>query len=125
MTKHWVLVVEDAPDIAEIFRVAFEKAQYAVEVVWSGTAAFDWLDEFVPDVVVLDLHLPQVSGLEVLRYIRANERFAHVYLIVTSADPYLANKTLEEADKVLVKPVTYTEVRNLALELHQGTDPDS
>lgn len=125
MTKHWVLVVEDAPDIAEIFRVAFEKAQYAVEVVWSGTAAFDWLDEFVPDVVVLDLHLPQVSGLEVLRYIRANERFAHVYLIVTSADPYLANKTLEEADKVLVKPVTYTEVRNLALELHQRTDPDS
>jgi len=125
MTKRWVLVVEDAPDIAEIFRVAFEKAQYAVEVVWNGTSAFDWLEKYVPEIVVLDLHLPQVSGLEVLRYIRGDERFAAVYLIVTSADPYLANKTLEEADKVLVKPITYTEVRNLALELHQDNEADS
>ncbi len=117
MGKLFVLVVEDNPDIAEIFRMAFTKCGYEVALVADGQSALDQLAEWTPHIVVLDLRLPQVSGGEVLRVIHSDERLSKSFIIITSADPKLASNYRDKADLVLIKPVTYSELRELANSL--------
>jgi CheY-like chemotaxis protein len=68
-----VLIVEDDPSIAEMYRVQLEHDGYRVTVVTTGELAFDTLAAAEPDLVLLDLLLPDRSGFEVLDAL--NERF--------------------------------------------------
>jgi len=117
MTQPLALIVDDHGDSAIIFSEAMRVAGFAVEIVHSGDKALTWLADSVPDVVVLDLCLPRVAGTEILHHIRADERLANAYVIVISADPILASGSLDQADQVLVKPIGFSWLRNLAVEL--------
>jgi two-component system alkaline phosphatase synthesis response regulator PhoP len=117
MSNLMVLVIEDNFDIAEVFRMAFQKAGYQVEVARDGQRALDLLAEIEPDVIVLDLRLPYVSGPEVLRYIHQETRLVNTYIIVTSADPRLAASFHDQANMVLIKPVTYSQLRDVVASL--------
>jgi len=117
MTNLLVLVVEDHPDIAEVFRVSFRKAQFDVQIAWNGQEALDCLADCVPEVVVVDLHLPGVPGTEVLHYLHTDPRFLNTYIIITSADPRMALSYRDQADMVLIKPVTYSQLRDIAVNL--------
>jgi DNA-binding response OmpR family regulator len=115
--KALALVADDHGDSADIFSEALRQAGFAVEIAHSGRAALTYLEETTPHVVVLDLCLPQVDGVEILNHIRSSERLAGVYVIVISADPALAGTTLGQADRVLVKPIGFRWLRNLAVGL--------
>lgn len=117
MDRFTVLIVEDDIDIAEIFRMAFIKCGFEVEVALNGQVALEHLVKTTPRVVVLDLRLPQVSGGEILRYMHSEDRLVKSFIIITSADPNLAANYREQADMVLVKPITYSELRDLANSL--------
>ena len=65
-----ILVVEDEPSIAEVVELYLRRAGYQVVVVDDGQAALDALTDQMPDLVVLDLMLPQVDGLEITRWLR-------------------------------------------------------
>lgn len=80
-----VLVVDDEPDIALICRLALSLAGFEVEERHSGTAAIDYLREATPDVVLLDLRLPDLSGWEVLDRLRDSGRLADLNVVVFSA----------------------------------------
>ena len=80
-----ILVVEDDPDIAQLIVRYLEKADFLVQCVAIGRAALDAVAEQVPDVVVLDLMLPQVAGLEVCRRLRSDPRTAAVPIIILTA----------------------------------------
>ena len=64
-----------------------------------------------------DLHLPEVSGTDLLMEIRADERLTKTRVIVATGDPYLANNLRPMADLVLIKPVGYVQLRDLAKHL--------
>jgi DNA-binding response OmpR family regulator len=117
MSKLLALVIEDNPDIAEVFRVAFQRSHFEVEILRDGNEALSRLGETLPHVIILDLHLPGLSGTEILNRIHADEHLKGVHTIITSADPYLASKYREQADRVLIKPVSYGELRDLAISL--------
>lgn len=112
------LIVEDEFDLAAIFARALQAAGYITEVVQSGNAALDWLATQVPDLVVLDLNLPRVPGMEILRRIRADGRLAGVKVIVATAYPHLADAVRDNADYVLPKPVSFSTLHDLATRLH-------
>jgi CheY-like chemotaxis protein len=65
-------------------------------------------------VVILDLHLPEVVGTDLLRQIRSDPRLNDTWVIVASADPRMAEMLRDVADLVLIKPTTYSQVRDLA-----------
>jgi DNA-binding response OmpR family regulator len=80
-----VLVVEDDPDIADLIARYLHKSGYDVEVRGNGRDALRAITEHPPGVVVLDLMLPQMNGLEVCRLIRADEKTAAIPVIMVTA----------------------------------------
>jgi len=70
MNQARILVVEDEPSIREVVNLYLRRAGYQVSVVEDGQAALDSLAEELPDLVVLDLMLPGVDGLEITRWLR-------------------------------------------------------
>ncbi len=112
-----VFIVEDNEAVAEVFMAAFEDAEYDIEIISDGRSALERLETTLPAVVLLDLHLPHVSGKEILHHIRANERLREIKVILATADPIKAETLEREADIVLVKPVGFRQLRDLAKKL--------
>jgi DNA-binding response OmpR family regulator len=108
------LIVEDDEDAAFIFAQALQDAGFECEVVRTGDEALTRLAGPAPSVVVLDLELPRVSGEDILYQLRADVRLDETCVIVATAYPDLARKLEEEADLVLLKPVGYSQLRDLA-----------
>jgi DNA-binding response OmpR family regulator len=117
MTQPLALIVDDHGDSAIIFSEAMRIAGFAVAVAHTGDEALVLLSDTTPDVVILDLCLPHVAGTEILQHIRSDERLADAYVIVISADPILAGTSLGQANQVLVKPIGFSWLRDLAIEL--------
>jgi len=119
------LVIEDNPAQAEIFTAALESAGY--EVVWisNGSEAMAYLEENAPLVVVLDLHLPEVAGSEILKHIRSQPHLASTRVMLATADPRMAEVVASESDLVLLKPVSYLQLRRLARRLLKGGTKDN
>ena len=80
-----VLVVEDDRDIADLVGRYLVKAGFVTDLVSSGREALIRLAERPPDLLVLDLMLPHVDGLEICRSVRANERTASIPIIMLTA----------------------------------------
>jgi CheY-like chemotaxis protein len=79
-----VLITEDDGLIAAIYRDSFEKEGFSAEVASDGAVAIQRLKGNPPDVVVLDLMLPNVNGVEVLKFIRSQEKLERLPVIVMS-----------------------------------------
>lgn len=118
MANPLALVIEDSPTIIEIFIGALEAASFTVEVCHDGQEALDRLAEVVPDVVVVDLHLPGLSGDEVIEEIAADRRLENTKIIIASADARMAEGLRDKADLVLIKPISFAQMRTLATRLN-------
>jgi two-component system, cell cycle response regulator DivK len=117
MSNPLALIIEDDENLADIFSLALRRAQFEVEIVQEGDKALTRLTEIVPAVVVLDLHLPHVSGETILHQLRADQRLAGTRVILATADAFLAGELREEADLVLLKPISPGQLRELASRL--------
>ncbi len=70
MSEIFLLVVEDEPSIAEVVSLYLKRAGYQVKIVSDGQAALDFMSRQMPDMVILDVMLPQVDGFTVIRWLR-------------------------------------------------------
>ncbi|HML21147.1 MAG TPA: response regulator [Aggregatilinea sp.] len=111
------MVIEDDYDASVIFAKALEVLGLEVQVSHDGAEALELLADVVPDVIVLDLHLPNVVGTQILQQIRDDERLMDTRVIVATADPRMADSIKPQADLVLLKPTTFSQVRDLASKL--------
>lgn len=116
MTKPLALIIEDDPQLNTIMSITLQM-DFEIESCADGNAGLDRLKQIVPNVVVLDLNLPGASGKEILQNIRADERLSKTRIILTTADERQAETLQEEADIVLLKPVSPAQLRELALRL--------
>jgi two-component system phosphate regulon response regulator PhoB len=85
MAKENILVVEDDESIAELVSYNLSQEGYAVKLVSSGEAAIKAVRRDLPDLVILDLMLPGVDGLEVCRYLKEENATRHVPIVILSA----------------------------------------
>jgi CheY-like chemotaxis protein len=115
--KPLALIIEDDRKQATIFDQALRMAEFETEIIQDGKAALERLAATVPVLVVLDLYLPYVSGGDVLRQIRADERLAKTRVILATADHRMAEHLREKSDLVLLKPVSFNQLRDLAARL--------
>ncbi|MDQ1712686.1 MAG: hypothetical protein QOE45_2136 [Frankiaceae bacterium] len=102
-----VLVVDDEPDIALICRLALTLAGFEVDDRDTGRGALDYLSDRVPDVVLLDLRLPDLSGWQVLDELRSSGRLDELNVILFSAHASAAESAVEAGCvSFLAKPFT-------------------
>jgi CheY-like chemotaxis protein len=125
-----VLIIEDDQIVASIYRNKLQAEGFLVEVAHSGETGLDLVRSFLPDVVILDLVLPKISGIELMKTVRADPRSKDLPLIVFS-NTYLTNLVQEAwkagATKCLSKascsPKQVIEAVRSALELNGQTPP--
>lgn len=111
------LIVEDVPDLAEIFSLAINAAGYQTTILTNGQQAKQFLANDVPDLLVLDIHLPFYSGDRLLEEIRQRPHFAHTMIIVVTADTRRGEELRDIADFVLHKPISFKQLRDLSSRL--------
>jgi DNA-binding response OmpR family regulator len=123
-----ILIVEDDPDIAQLVGRYLDKAGFVTERVASGREALQAIAVKMPDLMVLDLMLPQVDGLEVCRLVRANETTAGIPIIMVTARAEESERIVGlelGADDYLAKPFSPNElvarVRALLRRATRGT----
>jgi len=122
-----VLVVEDDPDIAQLVAHYLEKAGFTTEIASSGRDALASVAAQAPDLLVLDLMLPQVDGLEVCRVVRGNTVTAGVPIIMLTARAEASDRIVGleiGADDYLAKPFSPGElVARVRALLRRATRP--
>src|ERR1035437_10158975 len=98
MMTELAMVVEDDEDLAAIFTEALQKANYQVETMRDGLSAQRRMLQIEPHLVVLDMHIPYVSGAEILQQIRADVRLKHTTVVIASADARMGEMYTDIAD---------------------------
>jgi two-component system phosphate regulon response regulator PhoB len=89
-----ILVVDDEPDILDLVRLSLVEAGFAVETAATGQEALERLRRATPDLAVLDLMLPDMSGTEVCRFIRSRPELSDVLVLMLTAKG-------EEVDRIV------------------------
>lgn len=108
------LVIEDDAVVAKLFQRALQDAGYHAEILENGHKAQAHLVFTSPDLILLDLHLPSLSGEVILRQVRGQQRMGRTRVFVTTGDRDAAQRYAGLADQVLLKPVGYEQLRQLA-----------
>lgn len=119
--KPLAYIVEDNRDTVTIFRGALELADYEVEEAYDGAVAQKYLTEFVPDLIVLDLHIPNVPGDIILQQIRSDERLNETRVFLATADANMAAQLRDQAELVLLKPIGFSQLKELAQRFRPDT----
>jgi two-component system phosphate regulon response regulator PhoB len=121
MDSRLAMIIEDDEDLATIFAEALRGAGYDPEIIPTGDLALSRLAETRPDIVVLDLHLPRVNGLSILRQIKSDPRLASARTIIVTADARMGEIPRGDADVVLIKPISFNLLRDLASRFKQDS----
>jgi two-component system alkaline phosphatase synthesis response regulator PhoP len=105
-----ILVVDDETTLLNTVRAYLEKEEYSVQVAKDGRLALQTFNDFRPDLIVLDIMLPQIDGLEVLRQLRQS---SDVYVIMLTAKADEVDKVIGlgmGADDYVTKPFSPREL---------------
>ena len=110
-------IIEDDEALASGYAVALDEAGYDSRIFNEGPTALDLLASTIPALMLIDLNLPQLSGEDILRHIKADKRLAQTKIVIVSADSTWASYLQKEATIVLTKPVGFRLLRDLAVRL--------
>jgi CheY-like chemotaxis protein len=108
-----VLVVEDDKELGQSFYEVLSLEGNDVTLVSDGLEARQTLTHTVPDLILLDLHLPRFSGIDLLDEIQRNRQLHDVPVIVVTADAIRAEIVRDRVALVLLKPVSLMQILQL------------
>jgi len=113
MEKNRVMLVDDNRDLVTVVKVTLENKGFNVQSAYSASELFSRLEEQKPDVIVLDVMMPQMDGLEVLKRLKgAQETSAIPVILLTAKFQYedIMNAYQLGADVYITKPFTSTQL---------------
>lgn len=114
MSLKTVLIIEDEEDAADMFAEMMRVSGYRVLKTSSSTPALTMMADEKPDVVILDIMMPEISGLEILRQMRLDPMLASIPVVVVSAKSLPADIKIgmeAGASMYLTKPVGFSELK--------------
>lgn len=117
MTKPFAMIVEDDPKLGMIYETALQQAGYETYLDKDGDQILKKLPSVDPALIILDAHLPYASGIDILRQIRADERWSKVPVIIATADLFVAKSLQGQAEYVLLKPVSVGRLLEILSQL--------
>ncbi len=106
-TKSTIMVVDDDPDLVDILRARLEQREFNVMGVYSGSQALAGLEKQKPNLIVLDIMMPKMDGLEVLRRLKAAPETSSIPIILLTAldkDEDISTGYKMGADHYITKP---------------------
>ena len=124
-TQSTIMVVDDNPDMVTIVKTILEIKGYGVQSAYNGLEVFNLLQEQKSDLILLDIMMPHMDGLQVLTRIKGNPDTASIPVILLSV------KALDEdirvgykfgADEYITKPFTRTQLMTSVNRLLRGPD---
>jgi DNA-binding response OmpR family regulator len=119
-----LMIVDDDPQLMRVLSMFFDLEGYHVIQARGGQEALDSLREYSPDIVLLDLMMPDVSGDEVVRQMRANRKLRHVPVIIfTAAETREDELRAAGANYFIAKPFSLDGLRDTVQEAIRTTSP--
>lgn len=115
-----ILIVDDEPNIVMTLEYAFRKQGFEVFIARDGSEALDILKNAIPDVIILDIMMPNVDGYETLKNIKENKKMENTKVVFLTAKNKASDieKGLKlGADKYLTKPFSIKKIVSEILEL--------
>ena len=110
-----ILIVDDEINLVNMLQRLLKNLDYDVAVATNGRHALEQADQFDPDVILLDIKMPDMDGIQVLKTLRSTPRFAETPIIVLSAKGQLheISAGMEAgADTYMCKPVMFDQILN-------------
>ena len=110
-----IMVVDDNPDALFIVKAILEGIGYGVQTVDNGPEVFSRLEEQKPDLIILDIMMPQMNGLEVLERLKGTAETSSIPVILLTVkvqDEFVREGYRLGADYYIFKPITSTELIN-------------
>lgn len=112
MTKK-IAIIDDEPDLVELVELHLKRAGFQTETFLDGQTFLRYLDRQRPDLVILDLILPDVDGIEICKYLRSNKEFASLPIIMLTAKGDETDRIVGlelGADDYITKPFSVKEL---------------
>jgi two-component system phosphate regulon response regulator PhoB/two-component system alkaline phosphatase synthesis response regulator PhoP len=131
MASQLIAVVDDEPDILELVSLHLKRSNFRVSGFADAQSFYQFIAKEAPDLVILDLMLPDVDGLEICKYLRAQDRFSSVPVIMLTAKTEETDKVIGlelGADDYVTKPFSPRELVarvRAVLRRHGRTDDDA
>jgi DNA-binding response OmpR family regulator len=108
-----IVVVNDSPELLELARLLFEEEGYDVKVAQIGTGAFELIRDTRPDLVILDVRLPDISGWDILQAMKLEQSTASIPVLICTA----AVNELAQLDERLQQVGVDTLVKPFAIDV--------
>ncbi|EMS88264.1 response regulator transcription factor, partial [Leptospira noguchii] len=107
-----ILVIEDDPDIGNLIRKSLDSAHYSTTLQTSGEEGLKFYKANHPDMVILDLSLPDIDGIEVCRTVRRNDENTPIFIVTARNEEIDRIMGLElGADDYITKPFSVRELK--------------
>ncbi|MEQ8924920.1 MAG: response regulator transcription factor [Fulvivirga sp.] len=106
--KNKILIIDDDKDILELLAYNLEKEGYEIETVSKSTDSLTAAKSFQPDLIILDIMMPKINGIEVCRQLRESSEFNNTYIFFLTAksDKELQNEALETGGDDFIQKIT-------------------
>ena len=114
-----LLIVDDEPNIVMSLEYTFKKENYEVFIARDGAEAIEIIDKKIPDLIVLDIMMPNVDGYQVLKYIKSSKNLQNMKVVFLSAKNKISDVELGlklGADRYISKPFS---VKKLVKEVQE------
>ena len=118
MQKPLAYIVEDDLDLANLFAMALQTSEFETHTFENGRLAIEALNNTLPELIMLDLHLPDMTGEDVLNHLRTKPDFTGTRIIISSSQSAYAASLREKVDFLLDKPVDYYQLCVLSSRLN-------
>jgi DNA-binding response OmpR family regulator len=118
MSLPLALILEDDPKLSELYDTVLKQCKYETRIIDSGREAQKSLETLAPALILLDIHLPYVSGMDLLKQIQADKRFKETTTVVMTADLYTAKELEGQVEHVLLKTHGIKNMRDIATRIH-------
>ena len=132
MVKQTILIIEDEPELQEILTYNLEAQGYIVHVCDHGTRGLEASQKLIPDIILLDVMLPGMDGLEVCRHLRSNKTTKRIPIVMLTAKSEEVDQLVGfqlGADDYVTKPfkvrVLIERIKSLLRRANQSLDDDS
>jgi two-component system KDP operon response regulator KdpE len=109
-SKGNILVVDDEPQITRVLKTTLSSQGYGVRTASDGDEAVQLMKEWTPDLVITDLRMPNLGGLELCRYVRAKSRIPVIVLSVKGEERIKVEALDAGADDYVTKPFSVNEL---------------
>ena len=118
MSQIYALVIADNLENGENIQRVLDQAGFQAHIATTGSRAQVQLAFTNPDLIILDLNLPDLPGEVILRQIKAQHRLRQSQLVLLAGDAQTAQDAKDLADQNLIKPISENQLEEIALNFH-------